>query len=244
MSYRIERSVPNRHTGVAICLCDKDWNPLYSLHTELTVPNNPNSCGDTVVEDCRLFSVGENVGFCVTNRDNMGHGILSGLKSDTFEWIRNSVKNWTPYFDGELKWKEWPTDKNTLPGWEYGEPHGGTPMIRYGPWQVGFFQSHVMAEAKPIPSRHPSDVSREQPRRTYFGSPYAWCGDKLLLPTEPLIWPRLYGTDRRAPNNHDVVFPCGLVREGDTWTVSYGDDQECWLATFSTEEIFSVLQPS
>jgi len=183
--------------------------------------------------------------FHMTNRDMMGVGHLNEYVEVTyFEWMPKAVKNWTPYQDGlETKWREWPTDGKTLPDWEYGEPRGGTPLIQYGQWQVGFFHSHVMAEKKPLPKHHPCDVAHDQPRRTYFGSPYAWSGNTVLLPTEPLIWPRLYGSDKRPHTNHDVVFPCGIVREGDNWTVSYGDDADAWLAHFTTEEIFNVLRP-
>lgn len=254
MSYRVEIEPINRHSKTAMCRCDADWNPIPGTSDIMAVDSPKNSNGDEgIFEDVRLTSISGRLYFYGTNRDHIGHGIIDQTGICSVIWETEyppPQKNWTAWDDGrKLAFARWPfLDNGGIPAgreWEYGDAHGGTPLIEHGSWHVGFFHSHIEGPDLPPPKHNPSDVAMGGgKRRIYFGSPYARCGDKILFPDRPLLWPRLYGASLRAPNNHSVIFPCGLVRESDTWTVSFGDDKSCWLAEFSTEEIFSVLQPT
>lgn len=247
VAYRIESDPPNRRTKSAVCYCDENWNPIPYTSKLLEVNPPINDNGDSVFEDVRLAVIKNKLAFCGTNRERMCWGWHWG----GHVWEEKEPtpqKNWTMWddpFSEAMSFHKWPTDQRVPDSWEYGnEPHGGTPLIKYHDWHVGFFHSHLETDPLPPPLNHPSDVALGGgKRRIYFGSPYARRGTDILFPTQPLLWPRLYGASLRAPNNHSVVFPCGLVREGDHWLVSFGDDKDCWLAEFSTREIWDVLKP-
>lgn len=266
MTFRVEDDPPNYHSRVMVAPCRDDWTPVD--HRLLRAPLE-NKAGDWVLEDARLFMYNGRLHYTATDRHRIGIGEFD---SDQFAWLQleGDQKNWQ-FFEvsGRLIGIQW-TCPHTLWGidldytnghrvgtsltsnkfdWAYGEPHGGTSPIAYGSIFISLFHSYLTGFPKLAPTQHCSYIGQDEnaARRVYFGAAYAFESRPpfrvVLRPKEPLLWPRLYAPDLRAPNGHDVVFPCGLIRSGDTWTCSWGDDRRGFISTFTTEELFATLAP-
>ncbi len=66
-------------------------------------------------------------------------------------------------------------------------------------------------------------------------------------PREPLGLPNPYRCRRRLPRLNpyvgEVVYPCGMVRAGQGWSVSYGiNDERCALAVLTLEELAASVE--
>ncbi len=267
MSYRVETEPANRHSHTVIRGTVIRGG---ACHPKLEVPLLKNSNGEEIVEDCRLFLHQGRPWFSVTNREVIGVGpVFDPIKMNWLPKLNDCVqKNWMFFdHDGELMAVDILSDQDhnvvVVEGdkvkdnmyftdvhfpWYYGKISGGTSPIRYGNLYFSFFHSHIEGQVvRETPTRHPSDVALnpDNKRRIYYAAPYAFSAAPpfkvVLAPKRPMIWPRIYSAGDLAPNGHDVVFPCSLEIEGDSWRVAWGDDERCWLSTFSTKEIFDNL---
>lgn len=268
--YRGQRWLTYRHeplgvprdsgTRVAICECDEQWEPIAGTNRLVQIPLTEIPGGDKVAEDARLFYHDCSLWLSATNRQSLGIApIRCGAIEDwkipeaAFRWIKITdpqpiEKNW-PFFEheGVLYGSRWingarghevcrlKEDGYAEPAfqsgarwdWPWGVIHGGTCPIRYGNLFVGVFHSFTASD---------------QGIKTYYAAPYAFEAQPpfrvVLRPVQPMLWPTV-------ANHHKdyVVFPCGLLRRGEDWICSYGDDLTCWKAEFRTEELFDILRP-
>ena len=272
MAYRLEVPPASHCSRSAICLLDYAYQPMPGTSKMLEIPVLTNRVGCRVVEDCRLFLFQNKLHFHVTNRFRLGLGELDEdgnvVRFAWFEGRKAPQKNWMFFeSDGSLYCVEWicpyrvslvelnyesvhrahPATQGgrCLSDWPYGEPHGGTNPIRFGEYFLTFFQSHVLGYPPLLPLKDDTGARR---RRVYFSSCYCFSASHpfhpMLVPREPLLWPRLYAPKDRCPNGFDVVFPCGLqwLDPGNSrLMVSWGDDVRAFVSEFSTTEVLDML---
>lgn len=109
--------------------------------------------------------------------------------------------------------------------WHFGQMRGGTPPVRLPDGNLlSIFHSSVPTEIKPHYVR-------------YYGAAYTFSGKPPFTPLQVSTTPLMVGSEsdghRMDPRNPDrwkpyVVFPCGLVDDGDNWLVSLGvNDWQC-----------------
>lgn len=125
-------------------------------------------------------------------------------------------------------------------GWKWGALSGGTPAVRIETGTgdeeyLTFFHSFLSADP----------ASYRAPRR-YFAGAYAFRARPPFEITratcEPLTWEGL-GEARPIPFLHRVVFPSGLVREGDRLLLVYGEhDAFSFAVELSLDAILSLLR--
>ncbi len=118
------------------------------------------------------------------------------------------------------------------PRWTGGWWRGGASPVRVGGEYWCFF--HGVWRAKPL----------RREFRHYNLSCYAFSAEPPFRPLrylpKPLLWPPAEG--RPADLGSAVVFPCGAVRRGENWLVSYGvHDSWVEIAEFSHAEIDAAM---
>jgi hypothetical protein len=275
MTYRLENDPPNMHSRSAIVLLDDEYNPIPKTTALLEIPLARNTQGHRVAEDCRLFVFRNVLHIHVTNRYQIGVGELDSKgRLVRFSWFapaEKPQKNWMFFeTDGILYCINWicpqrisrvhleygsfhqihplPAGRPCMLDWKYGVPHGGTNPIRFKDLFLTFFQSHVLGYPSLLPVKSPTSGGYH--RRVYFASAYVFSAnppfEPVLVPREPLLWPRIYAPEGRAPNGFDVVFPCGLQwadEDCSSVMVSWGDDLRAFISEFSITEILDVLEP-
>ena len=106
---------------------------------------------------------------------------------------------------------------NELP-WKHGEPRGGTPPIRIGNEYLSFFHSAT---------------EWRKPKRRYHMGAYCFQADPPFAVTRMTPEPLLTGSieDFRVWGGPLVIFPNGAVKDGDSWLVVFGvNDEGCgWI---------------
>jgi predicted GH43/DUF377 family glycosyl hydrolase len=122
------------------------------------------------------------------------------------------------------------------PGWEYGNPSGGTPPVKVGDQWISFFHSHDGAS-----------------RRRYFAGAYAFSATDYkvtAMTRRPLLSASEedgFVFDRSKVKWQPLcVFPCGAVYRPSQrqWLVSYGiNDSYCGLFTIRHKELLRLLTP-
>ncbi len=148
----------------------------------------------------------------------------------------------------------------------YGAPRGGTPPLRIGDNYVSIFHSRTQSQLQlpsslAAPSRQLGQLvwlrsikrwirERMAPIR-YFGGVYVFSASPPFSPVylhpKPLLDPRREGRRRRPTASHlgprSVVFPCGLVKWGEHWLLSYGaHDERCVLLCIADAEMLRFFQ--
>jgi len=119
------------------------------------------------------------------------------------------------------------------PRWSGGHLRGGAAPVRVGNEFYAFFHGAV-------------DRPGQDPKRVYSIGVYTFQAHPPFAPLRmtpvPLLWPR--DDDRPRGLAISVVFPCGAIRRGGDWIVSYGyHDQWCELAWFAGDDIEKALLP-
>lgn len=269
MTYRHEPPPFNDHTCVAMACCDELWNPAGA--GSVMVPHGLEDNERTPLDDCRLLSIGDETYFHVNNRKRIGIGKLFNPTPFAWLDIPGAAdaeKNWL-FFEHDhqvygirwvrphevyrvtLNFKSGHTcellhvDKRDWP-WSWGTIHGGTTPVRYGNLYVSIFHSFTIGFPSDGWKFERTEKSVAGDHKVYFAAPYAFHAhppfEIAMVPTEPMLWPRILPEAMRSPNGEYTVFPTGLIRDGDNWLCGYGDDRFCWKAEFTTEELFQHMR--
>ena len=110
--------------------------------------------------------------------------------------------------------------------WRGGAIRGGASPVRVGDEYYHFFHGRTMAGA-PIYSLGLYTFQASPPFRITRMTPAP-----LLLAAEP----------RPAGQKQWIIFPCGAIRDGRQWIISYGQhDCESWLAWFDAAAVENAL---
>ena len=130
----------------------------------------------------------------------------------------------------------------------HGEPRGGTPPVRLGDAYFSFFHS-----------RYPVLTWRGLLRRVlgghglrswnYVGGFYGFSAEPPFAPLQfsrrPVLTAPAPGGSPAARLDqgvHRCVYPCGAIRLGDRWVVSYGlQNQQCCLVSYAHAELLAGL---
>jgi predicted GH43/DUF377 family glycosyl hydrolase len=125
--------------------------------------------------------------------------------------------------------------------WPWGEIRGGTPALRIGDEYLSFF--HSSKKMTTINSNGKKVLH-------YFMGAYTFNAEPPFeltrISPEPIIGKNFYHgkTYRYYWNPLRVVFPCGLLAEGEHLWVSYGrQDHEMWVAKIHKEGLLRSLIP-
>ncbi|MEN9654879.1 MAG: hypothetical protein RL235_991 [Chlamydiota bacterium] len=122
--------------------------------------------------------------------------------------------------------------------WEWGVLRGGTPPIRIGNEYLSFFHS-----SKITASLH----SKGKMIQHYFMGAYTFEAFPPFAVTrispEPIVGPRFYhGAEHPTWKPLRVVFPTGLIDDGDVMWVFYGrQDFEIWVAKIDKARLLNSL---
>jgi predicted GH43/DUF377 family glycosyl hydrolase len=153
-----------------------------------------------------------------------------------FDWagelfaVYSIVPHRVLHFFGEAAYPFSQTN-GSLP-WEGGIPRGGSSPVRCGEEYYSFFHgTHY----------HPSG------RKVYTLGAYTFSAQPPFDIRRMTPGPLLVPNEQDRPNNWpiSVVFPCGAVRRGGQWLVSFGhhDHWSC-VAAFEAEQVETVLRPT
>ena len=152
----------------------------------------------------------------------------------------------TEGIDGDIVTELVSHDKEAVQ-WRYGGVRGGSPAVfdpALGAY-VALFHSSVQHSGNGTlgPCRGPG-----RNRRTYymgcmvFGAKPPFSVQQMLL--APLGGPDMYSGDTHQRQGWKVVFPLGLIIEGDTYVISYGkNDADTRVARFDRNELLAAMQP-
>lgn len=112
--------------------------------------------------------------------------------------------------------------------WPYGEIRGGTPPILIdGVWHTLF---------------HSSVLEADTGRLMYYAGLYTFKNELPFTITRVSASPCMTGNPEHGHYHKHVVFPCGIIPEGDQWLVSYGsNDEECRLTYLVYKELVKGL---
>jgi len=121
--------------------------------------------------------------------------------------------------------------------WTYGQLRGGTNPVRVGDEFIAFFHSSI--PWKTIP--------KYGMRRRYFAGAYAFQAKHPYKVTRMTMEPLLTGSEYgpTIPGSPAVVFPCGLLLEGDkSFYVTYGiNDCACGWVRIPVEDVLKKMEP-
>jgi predicted GH43/DUF377 family glycosyl hydrolase len=115
--------------------------------------------------------------------------------------------------------------------WDYGHLRGGAPPVRVGDEYYHFIHGQLITkDGKVI---YAAGVYTFEAKPPFAVKRFA--KKPLMLPPPGETSPRPELT---------VVFPCGAVRQDDSWFISYGhNDIDCRLAEFDAADVEKLLEP-
>lgn len=172
-----------------------------------------------------------------------------------FENMNRIEKNWVPFCSAESLYLIYGEDPHIVlecdlttgvcrkigesfanPGWPYGIIRGGTPAIQIDDTFLTFFHSSL-------------DVSEFHERKIYFMGAYAF--DASFPFTIRSITPHPIGTKNFYKNTSSkshpskkVVFPGGIVRDGNRLHIAWGkDDRRVMITTFELDKLLNSMEP-
>ena len=243
--YRMEAKPFCVNIRLGICLMDKNYQPikntnvLLNLHVQLRgYATNYHS------EDPRLFVYHDQLFLSYCDGYQMAQALID---PDTLQAVESfyikkpdanrTEKNWTFFeYDNrllsvydtqqqeifEMNGRDWERkSKSPFPEWEYGYARGGTSPILVGDEYISFFHSSRLVRLK-----------GNNVKQYYMGC-YAFESKPPFKVTrmskEPIIAGELISNSiPRLNNGIFVVFPSGVVRNEDSYDVSFGyNDYEC-----------------
>ena len=132
-------------------------------------------------------------------------------------------------------------ESNAVIDWPWGVLRGGTQALLDGDEYISFFHSSIN-----MPSVH----SEGKVMQHYFMGAYTFSAkppfEVLRVSPEPIVATNFYNAPPyKTWKPLRVVFPCGLVIDGDTFLVSYGrQDFEMWIAKIDKQKLFKSLIPT
>ena len=242
-----------RMKSIYLTELDERWNPMQTVtlrivHDKATIS----------AEDARLYSQDGELCLSFTGVHlKAGHiqtTVLRAAVDDSLQVVRvwepqygrrtwPKEKNWMPFGDDltvysvsphrVLHGRETLADLHEVPWrpkWSGGLLRGGCPPVRVGDEWWHFF--HGVTE----PGSRTAD---------YTLGLYAFSAEATYTPLRMIPHPILRdrSTDRPRDEN-PAVYPCGAIRRGDVWHISYGlHNRHAELATFRHDDLESALEP-
>lgn len=132
--------------------------------------------------------------------------------------------------------KEVSSDSSPLE-WGWGRVRGGTPAYRLEDQFITFFHSSFPAAFE--------RKGKQKKRPVYVMGMYAF--DAKFPFAIRSIYPLPLGSvsDYADKNSRQVVFPCGLVVEGDFFHVAWGkNNRQIWITTFDRKKLLEKVEGS
>jgi len=124
--------------------------------------------------------------------------------------------------------------------WDWGDPRGGTPAIKDGDEYIAFFHSSRL-----MTTSYSGNVKMTH----YVMGAYTFSAEPPFeirrMSAHPIVGPGFYaGPTYNTWKPLRVVFPMGLLIEGDTVWVTYGrQDFEIWVAQIDKNALYKSLVP-
>ena len=248
--YRMEAFPFCTHTQIGICLLNEnlipipETNKVLNLHSDVSRFGFEKNCH---VEDPRLFIHNNELYLSYTDGWQMGQAkinpeTLEAIESFYIKKTTGQEKNWTFFSDGalnavyticphiiyEMNNENWATKFETefKHNWKWGELRGGTSPVKYKNNFISFFHSSL-----PLKNNG----------RQYFMGAYIFSGKApykpLFISKEPIIAAeKVNNSIQRLNTKVFVVFPGGVIRNENSWSVAYGyNDYQCRFATVTDE---------
>ena len=247
LSFRVEHPTTSiSYTG--LIWLDRDFQPL----------GEPQILWDLPSEDGRLFTRGEQLFLCFNDRWEHFRKIFVAelqLEGDIFalgscrrlSFLAKRVeKNWSPFiWNGRIcfvysisPFQPVEMTKDVL--CQVIPAH--TPPIRW-PWGMlrGGTQAIPISDRDYITFFHSSISNEEQVR--YFMGAMTFSSGPLFSITgmskRPIIGEGFYSDDKKR----QIIYPAGVVMEGDFFYLSYGkDDHEVWIAKLDRQKLLDQLK--
>jgi len=125
--------------------------------------------------------------------------------------------------------------------WNFGEIRGGTPAVRDGDEYLAFFHS-----AQRMATIH----SHGENLMHYFMGAYKFSAEPPFnitrMSAQPIIGKQFYRGAEYTPyprwRKKYVVFPCGIMIDGDYVIVLYGrNDHEMWIAVLDKKQLYANM---
>lgn len=270
-AYRMESKPWCMRMKIGLCLLDDDLQPiqetnvLLNLHSELTI-KIPGK-GETKfekgfhVEDPRLFIFNNELYLSYTDGYQMAQAKINPdtLQAEDSFYLdkpnkERTEKNWT-FFEHEMKLhclydinkqhifevyrerRDRSYQTEFKHEWKYGDIKGGTSPVRYGENFITFFHSTTQL-------RYNNRDSRQ-----YFMGALIFEAKPPFKPIsiskEPFICGELVDMNiPRLNNNIFVVFPSGLIRKENSFSISFGyNDFQCRFVEVTDEMISQNMTP-
>ena len=243
--YRMEAKPFCVNIRIGICLLDKNLQPIKDSNVLLNVHSALKGyAANYHVEDPRLFEYQNELYLSYCDGYQMAQAKIDpeNLQATESFYIRKpdlnrTEKNWTFFeYDNtlfsvydtqnqeiyEMKGRDWVRKyKNPFPEWAYGYARGGTPPILVDEEYISFFHSSILVRLK-----------GRNVKQYYMGC-YAFESKPPFKVTRmskiPIIAGELVSNSiPRLNNGIFVVFPSGVIRNEDSYDVSFGyNDLEC-----------------
>lgn len=243
--YRMEAKPFCVNIRLGICLLDKSYQPIKDSNVLLDLHSDLRGYAKNYhVEDPRLFIYQDELYLSYCDGYQMAQAKINPdtLQASESFYIRKpdagrTEKNWTFFeYDNtlysvydtqaqeifEMNGRDWqPKFKNAFPEWQYGYARGGTSPILVGDEYISFFHSSILV-------RHKGSNVKQ-----YYMGCYAFEAKPPFKVTrmskEPIISGEVISTSiPRLNNGIFVVFPSGVIRNEDSYDVSFGyNDLEC-----------------
>jgi predicted GH43/DUF377 family glycosyl hydrolase len=251
-AYRMERAPWCTRIKIGLCLLDSGLQPIPESNSLLNIDTDRSIFQkDFQAEDPRLFVFNNELFISYMGIGKEGYAVgMARINTETMQaedsfYFRKPdlnipEKNWTffehdsklysvyntaPHTIFEINGKEWTEvyKTNFANDWKYGILRGGTPPQRHGEYFISFFHSGV-------------DFAKSNGRptgRQYFMGAYLFEAEPpfniVAISKEPLLaGERIDDSIPRMWNKLFVIFPNGKFRRGNSWTVSFGEnDYQC-----------------
>lgn len=243
--YRMEAKPFCVNIRLGICLMDKNYQPIKDTNVLLNLHSNLKGYAINYhVEDPRLFVYQNQLYLSYCDGYQMAQALIDPETLQAIEsyYIKKpdparTEKNWTFFeYDNrllsvydtqkqeifEMNGRDWKKKSSAqFPEWKYGYARGGTPPILVGDEYISFFHSSILVRLK-----------GNNVKQYYMGC-YAFESKPPFKVTrmskEPIIAGELVSNSiPRLNNGIFVVFPSGVIRNEDSYDVSFGyNDLEC-----------------
>lgn len=236
--YRMEARPYCRTTKLAMCLLDERLQPIKETNVLLEVHSNLRGYEKGFhVEDPRLFIFNNELHLSYTDGYQMGQAKIDPdtLQASESFYIdkptpKRTEKNWTffehenklyavytilPHTIFEMNGNSWTQvyQQHFPDKWQWGEMRGGTSPIKYKDHYLSFFHSSL-----PI---------RRGTGKQYFMGAYLFEAKPPFVVKSISIEPIIAGDEipsriSRLDNKIYVVFPGGVIRNENSWSVCFG----------------------
>lgn len=224
---------------IAACLLDEDYNPIAGTERFLYLRSD---AGPFHVEDPRLISDGNTLYVSYTCGEKMYLSSVDDTLSECGEANkvteisirrvgRKRDKNFVPFVHGERIFHSYSDNPRIVieddcltihvpcqsAEWQYGHIRGGTPAIPFNSGTlISFFHSSMTFDSE----------SSTPGQRLYFAGAYEFNNRPpfkiIRITNEPIIVAPVCYSGLERPTSSYVIFPVGIIDEGQSYAVSAG----------------------